>query len=391
MAAGLSSGLPAAAADKRYDEGASDTEVKIGQTLAYSGPASYSGVVGRIQSAYFEQLNQRGGINGRKVNLISLDDGYSPPKTVEATRRLIEGEGVLFTFNSMGTATQSAVQKYLNAKKIPQLMVSSGASRWNQPDKFPWSTPGVPLYSTEGRVFARWLLNNKPDAKVAILSQNDDLGRDFVSNFREVLGDKAATMIVSEATYDATDPTLDSQLVKLSNSGADVFFNVTVGKFASQSIKKVAELGWKPLQYMMSASASGMMIKAAGPENAKGLIAIQSNKRVGSPRWHDDAEVQAYQAFRAKYVPTVDPADDTGFYAYSGAVLLSEVLRRCGDDLTRANLLKQATDLKGMRTPYLLPGLTLAVTATDYEPVTTFYMGRYTGQDWELSEHTIAD
>lgn len=276
--------LGPAEAKGKYDEGASDSEIRIGQTVPYSGPASHAGVVGRVQTAYFRMLNEQGGINGRKVNLISLDDHYSPPKTVEATRKLVEQEGVLATFYSVGTAAQNAVQRYLTSKKVPQLMVGSGAAKWNNPKEYPWSTPSLALYSTEGRVFAKWLLQNKPDAKVAILLQNDDVGRDFVSAFREALGDKAKSMIVAETTYDFTDPTVDSQMVKLANSGANVFFNISIGKYASQSMKKVAELNWNPLHYIISPSANAMLMKAAGEGGLKGAISLQSNKRAGSAR-----------------------------------------------------------------------------------------------------------
>lgn len=372
------------AAQPKYDQGASQSEIRIGQTVPYSGPASHAGVVGRIQTAYFDMLNQQGGINGRKVNLISLDDHYSPPKTVEATRKLVEQEGVLATFYSVGTAAQNAVQRYLASKKVPQLMVGSGAAKWNNPREFPWSTPSLALYSTEGRVFGKWLLRNRPDAKVAILMQNDDVGRDFVSAFRAALGDKAKTMIVAEASYDFTDPTVDSQMVKLAASGADVFFNISIGKYASQSMKKVAELNWNATHYIISPSANAMLMKAAGEGGLKGAISLQSNKRVGSPVWKDDPDVRAYEAFRAKYTPTVHAGDDAGFYAYAGAVLLADILKECGDNLTRENLMRIATNLEGKRTVYMLPGLTLAVTPDNYEPVNTFYMATYDGADWKL-------
>jgi len=380
-----------AAAKGKYDEGASDTEIRIGQTVPYSGPASHAGVVGRIQTAYFRMVNEKGGINGRKVNLISLDDHYSPPKTVEATRKLVEQEGVLATFYSVGTAAQNAVQRYLAAKKVPQLMVGSGAAKWNNPKDYPWSTPSLALYSTEGRVFAKWLLKNKPDAKVAILMQNDDVGRDFVSAFKEALGDKAKTMVVAEASYDFTDPTVDSQMVKLASSGANVFFNISIGKYASQSMKKVGEINWDPLHYIISPSANAMLMKAAGEGGLKGAVSLQSNKRAGSPRWANDPDLQAYEAFRAKYTPTVNPGDDAGFYAYAGAALLAELLRDCGDNLTRENLMKLATNLNGRRTAYMLPGLTLSTTPDNYEPITTFYMATYDGKDWQVPEKPFQD
>ncbi|GGC54865.1 ABC transporter substrate-binding protein [Chelatococcus reniformis] len=380
---------PAAAAEKKYDQGASDTEIKLGQTMPYSGPASYVGMVGRTQLAYFRMINEKGGINGRKVELISLDDAYNPAKTVEATRRLVEGDGILATMSSNGTVTQAAVQKYLNSKGIPQLLIGSGSSRWNEPKTFPWSTGALSLYLTEGRIFGRWLLANKPDAKLGILSQNDDLGRDFLRGIKEGLGDKAATMIVAEQTYDLTEPTVDSQIVTLSKSGANVFFNITTGKFVTQSVRKVKELNWPVLHYLMSASATYSLLAAAGLENAKGLMTVQTVKRLASPEWNNDPEVKTYEAFRAKYAADIPAQEEVGFYAYSSAVIMHRILEACGDDLTRANILKHATNLKGQTSPILLPGITLNTSPSDYEPVTVFYMGVFNGTGWEISKDPI--
>ncbi|GGC89340.1 ABC transporter substrate-binding protein [Chelatococcus reniformis] len=380
----------AIAAEKKYDHGASDTEIRIGQTVPYSGPASYGGVIGRVQTAFFEQLNANGGINGRKVNLISLDDGYSPPKTVEATRRLVESEGVLATYYSMGTGPQAAVQKYLNSKKVPQLMVATGSAKWDEPEKFPWSTSALALYSTEAKLFAKWVLQNRPGAKIAILYQNDDLGRDYVRDFKAGLGDKAATLVVAESTYDITDPTIDSQMVKLAASGADLFYNVTVGKFVSQSIRKAAELGWKPLQYLVGSSASNMLINAGGPENAKGLRSLIYAKQPDAAEWANDPDIKAYQEFRAKYTPTIDPADGVGLLAYSGAKVLAELLKRCGDDLTHANLLKVATNLKDFGAIHLLPGIAYNMSPTDYEPIRALYLGEYDGKEFKRPEALIS-
>ncbi|MFC0284176.1 ABC transporter substrate-binding protein [Camelimonas abortus] len=376
-------------AGRKYDQGASDSEIRLGQTMPYSGPASYVGIVGRTQAAYFRMINEQGGINGRKVTLISLDDAYNPAKTVEATRRLVEGDGVLATLSSNGTVTQAAVQKYLNARGIPQLMVGSGSSRFSDPENFPWSTGALTLYVTEGRIFGRWLLQNRPDAKVGVLAQNDDLGRDFLRGLREGLGDRAGQTIVSEQMYDLTEPTVDSQIVTLARSGADVFFNVTTGKFVSQSIRKVKETGWPALHYLMSASATRMLLEGAGLGNAKGLMTVQSVKHVASPKWRNDPEVMTYQAFRAKYSPDTPADDDVGFYAYSSAVMMKNILEACGDDLTRANILKHATNLRGRTSPILLPGITLNITPDDYAPVTKFYMGVFNGDDWELSDQLI--
>lgn len=380
---------PAFAAEKKYDQGASDAEIKLGQTMPYSGPASYVGIVGRTQSAYFRMINEQGGVNGRKITLISLDDAYNPAKTVEATRRLVEGDGVLATLSSNGTVTQAAVQKYLNSKGIPQLMVGSGSSRWSDPKNFPWSTGALSLYVTEGKIFGRWLLSNKPDAKIGILAQNDDLGRDFMRGLREGLGDRASKMIVSEQLYDLTEPTVDSQILTLSRSGANVFFNISTGKFVTQSIRRVKELNWPALHYLMSASATRMLLEGAGLQNSKDLMTVQSVKHVASPKWKNDPDVKTYEAFRAKYSPDTPAEDDVGFYAYSSAVVMKQILEACGDDLTRANILKHATNLRGKASPILLPGITLNISPEDYAPVTKFYMGVFNGNDWEVSKDLI--
>ncbi|MFD2676027.1 ABC transporter substrate-binding protein [Camelimonas lactis] len=377
--------FPAISAEKKYDQGASDTEIRLGQTMPYSGPASYVGIVGRTQTAYFRMINAQGGINGRKVTLISLDDAYNPAKTVEATRRLVEGDGVLATMSSNGTVTQAAVQKYLNSKGIPQLMIGSGSSRWSDPQHFPWSTGALSLYVTEGKIFGRWILKNRPDAKIGVLAQNDDLGRDFIKGLREGLGEKASKLIVSEQMYDLTEPTVDSQILTLSRSGANVFFNASTGKFVTQSIRKVKELNWPALHYLMSASATRMLLEGAGLQNAKGLMTVQSVKHVASPKWKNDPDVKTYEAFRAKWSPDTPADDDVGFYAYSSALLMKRILEACGDNLTRANVLKHATNLKGQTSPILLPGITLNISPDDYAPVTKFYMGVFNGDDWEVS------
>ncbi|MFC0284175.1 ABC transporter substrate-binding protein [Camelimonas abortus] len=376
-------------AGKAYDQGASDTEIRLGQTVPYSGPASYVGIVGRTQAAYFRMVNEQGGVNGRKVTLISLDDAYSPAKTVEATRRLVEGEGVLAMFSSNGTVTQAAVQKYLNARGVPQLMVCSGSSRFSDPKNFPWSTGSMTLYVTEGQILGRWLLKNRPGAKVAVLAQNDDLGREYLRGLREGLGERARDMIVAEQGYEITEPTVDSQIVTLARSGADVFLNISTGKFASQSIRKVKELKWPALHYLASASATRILLEGAGLENARGLMTVQSLKHVASPKWRNDPDVVTYQAFREKYSPDTPADDDVGFYAYSTAMLMKQVLEACGDNLTRANVLKHATNIRGWRNPLLLPGITMNTAPDDYAPVTKFYMGQFDGHDWELQGDMI--
>ncbi|MFC0283761.1 ABC transporter substrate-binding protein [Camelimonas abortus] len=383
-AAGVTPGLLAAPAIARgkYDEGASDTEIRLGQTAPYSGPASYLGVMARAEVAYFERLNRSGGVRGRKVRIISLDDAYSPPKTVEATRRLVESDGVLAMVGSIGTATQTAVQRYLNGKKIPQLLVGSGASRFNQPDRFPWTTPGSGVYAVEGETLGRYLAAGKPDAKVVILSQADELGRDYVSGFRKGLGARAAQMLVKEAVYEAADPTVDSQIVQLASTGADVFINLTIGKFLSQSVRKAHELGWKPEQYLLSGAATVSLLKPAGTAATNGLLAPRSIRSVSSPQWADDPGVKDYQALRAEFLPNVDPTDNAGFSGYSVGVLIHQILEKCGDDLTRENLLRAATDLRGMTSPMNLPGITFATSPTDYALYKNYELSRYENDDW---------
>ncbi len=373
-----------ALAQKKYGPGVTDTEIKIGQTMPYSGPLSAHGIQGRTEVAYFTMLNEeKGGINGRKIRLISLDDAFSPPKTVEQTRKLVEDEGVFALFGSSGTAAQSAVQKYANQKGVPHLLLSTGANKWNQPKVYPWSTPAFHLYGTEGEVLAKYLLSVKPDAKIAILMQNDDFGRDYVSGFKKALGDKAASMIVKEVTYELTDPTLDSQLTQLRASGADVFFNVSLGKAASQAFRKAHELGWKPLQLVVSPSVGRMFLEAAGLDSVKGIVAATPYKQVSSPRWANDPDVLAYKAFMKKYLPNEDPTNEIGFAVYSFAYAMGKIIEACGDELTRENLLKQATNLKGLAAPSLLPGTTYNTSPDNYVPFRRLQVQRFTGDDWE--------
>jgi ABC-type branched-subunit amino acid transport system substrate-binding protein len=378
------------AADKKYDPGASDTEIKLGQTIPYSGAGSLYGVLGRTQAAYFQMLNEKGGINGRKVNFISLDDSYSAPKAVEATRRLAEQDEVLALFGSLGTAPQSAVQKFLNSKKIPQLLLNTGASRWNNPKEFKWTTPGLPIYSTEGRIIARYLMQAKPNARVAILFQNDEFGKDFMNSFKEILAEAGTAKVIAEASYDLTDPTIDSQLINLSKSGADTFFNVSTGKATSQSIRKVAELGWKPLHLLVSTSSGRSIINAAGADNAKGIVAMSYTKEVGSEKWKNDPDVIAFQELRTKYLPNIDPDNTIAFQGYSQGVTMAEILRRCGDELTHENVLKQATNLEGFRAPVFLPGITYGFTPTDYTTIKALYVGTFNGADWDLSDKPVS-
>jgi ABC-type branched-subunit amino acid transport system substrate-binding protein len=380
------------AADKKYDPGASDTEIRIGQTVPHSGPGSLYGVLGRVGEAYFQMLNDKGGINGRKVKFITLDDSYSAPKAVEATRRLVEQEEVLALYGSLGTAPQTAVHKYLNNKKVPQLLLNTGASKWNDPKNFKWTMAGLPLYPTEARVLAKHVIAVKPDAKIAILYQNDDFGRDFLGPFKKVLEEAGGrAKVVAEASYDLTEPTIDSQIINLSKSGADVFYNITTGKATSQSIRKVAELGWKPLHLLSAGSTGRSILNAAGLENAKGIVAIRYSKEVGVPRFENDPDVKAFEELRAKYLPNVDKDNTIAYAGYGQAVTMAEILRRCGDNLTRENVLKQATSLKGFHSPYFLDGIDYSYTPDDYTPMKTLYIATFNGADWDISDKPVTE
>lgn len=391
LAAAVMCAASAAQAQKKYDPGASDTEIKLGQTIPHSGAGSLYGVIGRAQAAYFQQLNEKGGINGRKITFITLDDAYSAPKTVEGTRRLVEQDEVLALFGSLGTAPQSAVQKYLNGKQIPQLLLNTGAGRWNDPKNFKYTTPGLPLYPTEGRILARYLLKKNPNAKVAILFQNDEFGRDFMNSFKAVLAEAGGGVkVVAEASYDLTDPTIDSQLINLSKSGADTFYNVSTGKHTSQSIRKVAELGWKPLHLLVSTSNGQSILNAAGPDNAKEIVSVQYAKDVGNPRWANDPDVKAFQELRAKYLPTVDPDNTIAFQGYSQAVTMAHILQQCGDELTHENVMKYASNLKGYKAPIFIPGITYDIAPDDYSTMKTLFIGIYNGREWELSDSPVS-
>lgn len=382
----------ALAGPKKYDIGASDTEIRIGQTMPHSGPASVNGVIGRAYEAYFRMVNEQGGINGRKVTFFTEDDAFSPPKTVEATRRLVEQEGVLGLAGSLGTGPQLAVQKYLNGKSIPQIMMNTGASRWNNPQEFPWTTPGLPLYTTEARVDAKYVLRVRPNAKVAILYQNDDFGRDFMKAFKDGLAEGGGkAMVVAEMPYELTDPSLDAQIIKLAQSGADTFLNISLGKATAQAIKKIAEVGWKPLHLLVSVSASLPVLQAAGPDVAKDIVTAVYLKDMNSPQWQNDPAVKEFREFRVKYMPNVAADNSYAFAAWSQAVVLRKILERCGDELTHENLLKQALGIKGLAAPAFLPGVTYTMTSTDYSPVRTLYTQKFNGSDWELLDFRATD
>jgi branched-chain amino acid transport system substrate-binding protein len=374
-----------AAAQKQFDTGATDTEIKIGNTMPYSGPASAYGVVGKTEEAYFKKLNAEGGINGRKITFISYDDAYSPPKTVEQVRRLVESDEVLLVFSSLGTPSNSAVHKYLNAKKVPQLFVATGATKWGDPKEFPWTMGWQPSYQSEGRIYAKFLMKEKPDARIAVLYQNDDFGKDILKGLKDGLGAKAASMIVAEDAYEVSEPTIDGHIVKLKATGADVFFNFSTPKFAAQAIKKIAELGWKPQQIVVNVSASvASVIKPAGFENAQGIISAQYTKDGVDPLWKDDPDVKEFVAFMDKWFPEGNKADSLVLSGYALAETMVRVLQQCGDDLTRANVMKQAANLKDFEPAGLLPGIKINTSATDFYPIEQLQMMRFKGESWEL-------
>jgi branched-chain amino acid transport system substrate-binding protein len=379
-------------AQKRYDLGATDTEIRIGQTVPFSGPASAYATIGKAQAAYFRMINEQGGINGRKINLIQYDDAYSPPKAVEQVRKLVESDEVLLTFQIVGTPSNAAVQKYLNQKQVPQLFAATGATRFTDPKNFPWTMGYNPNYQTEARIYAKYILKNHPDAKVAILYQNDDLGRDYLAGIKSGLGDKAAKMIVAETSYETTDPTIDSQIVKLKSSGADVLFNASTPKFAAQAIKKVADLGWKPVHLLdINAISVGAVLVPAGLENSRGLLTVNYGKDPLDPQWKDDAGMQRYFAFMEKYYPEGDKTSSFNTYGYSNAALLADVLQRCGDDLTRANVMKQATSLSKVVGDISLPGMSISTSPTDYRVNKQLQMQRFDGERWVLFGPIIED
>ncbi|HTF74727.1 MAG TPA: ABC transporter substrate-binding protein [Bradyrhizobium sp.] len=381
-----------ASAQKKYDTGATDTEIKIGQTVPFSGPASAYAGIGKTQAAYLKMINEQGGINGRKLNLIQYDDAYSPPKAVEQVRKLVEGDEVLFTFQIIGTPSNAAVQKYLNTKKVPQLLASTGASRFSDPQNAPWTIAYNPNYQSEARIYAKYILKNHPDAKIGILFQNDDLGRDYVTGLKAGLGDKAATMIVGETSYELSDPTIDSQIVKLKSLGADLLYDASTPKFAAQAIKKVADLGWKPIHILdINASPVSATLKPAGLEISKDIISTNYGKDPGDPQWKDDAGIKAYFAFMDKYYPEGDKINTVNSYGYATAELLVHILRQCGDDLTRENIMRQATGLKNYVGSLALPGMSAHTSPTDYRINKQMQMMKFDGERWQLFGPIIED
>ncbi|WGR94477.1 ABC transporter substrate-binding protein [Bradyrhizobium sp. ISRA443] len=384
--------VTSAAAQKKYDIGATDTEIKIGQTVPFSGPASAYAGIGKTQAAYLKMINDQGGINGRKLNLIQYDDAYSPPKAVEQVRKLVEGDEVLFTFQIIGTPSNAAVQKYLNARKVPQLLASTGASRFSDPKNAPWTIAYNPNYQSEGRIYAKYILANYPNAKIGIFYQNDDLGRDYITGLRSGLGAKADSMIVAEASYELTDPTVDSQIVKLKAAGADLIYDASTPKFAAQAIRKIADLAWHPVHILdINASPVSATLKPAGLDISKGIISTNYGKDPADPQWKDDPGVKAYFAFMDKYYPEGDKLNTVNTYGYATAELLIQVLKQCGNDLTRENLMKQVTSLKNFVPSLALPGMSITTGPKDYRINKQMQMMRFNGERWELFGPIIED
>ncbi|MGM4916710.1 ABC transporter substrate-binding protein [Tardiphaga sp. 813_E8_N1_3] len=387
----LAASATGALAQKKYDTGASDTEIKIGNIMPYSGPASAYGVIGKTEEAYFKKINAAGGINGRKINFISYDDAYSPPKTVEQARKLVESDEVLLVFNSLGTPPNSAIQKYMNSKKVPQLFVATGATKWNDPKDFPWTMGWQPNYQSETQIYAKYLLKEKPGAKIAVLYQNDDYGKDYLKGLKDGLGAKAASMIVVEESYETSEPTIDNHIVKLKSLNADVFVNITTPKFAAQAIKKAAEIGWKPMHFLNNVSNSiGSVMKPAGFENSQDIISAAYLKDVADTQWNNDPGMKEFLAFLDKDFPEGNKLDGLIVTGYGVAQTLVEVLKKCGDNLTRENVMKQAASLKDFRTEVLLPGIKINTSSTDFAPISQLQLMRFKGDKWELFGEVIS-
>ncbi|HZP99545.1 MAG TPA: ABC transporter substrate-binding protein [Reyranella sp.] len=369
---------------KKYDVGATDSEIKLGHTNPYSGPASSYSIIGKSHQAYWKMVNEAGGINGRKINFISYDDGYSPPKTVEMVRKLVEEDKVLACFNTLGTPCNTAIHKYMNQKKVPQLYVATGASKWGDPKNFPWTMGFQPDYHTEGVIYAKHILSNVKDAKIAVLYQNDDYGKDYFNGMKDGLG-KEASRIVKAVSYEVTDPTVDSQIIELKNSGANVFYNVSIPKFAAQAMRKAADLKWKPVQYLNNVSASvTATMKPAGFDNVQGVITAAWLKDPTDKQWDNDADMKEWRAYMAKNMPEANTGDGNYVYAYAVATLMRDTLKKCGDNLTRANVMKQAASAHNLRLPGLLPGITVSTSATDFYPVQAVQLSRFKGETWQL-------
>jgi len=381
----------ARAGDKTYDLGATDTEIKIGNIMPYSGPASAYGIIGRTEAAYFKVINAQGGINGRKINFISYDDSYSPPKAVEQARKLVESDEVLLVFNPLGTPSNSAIQKYMNSKKVPQLFVATGATKWNDPQNYPWTMGWQPSYQAEGRIYAKYLLKERPDARIAVLYQNDDYGKDYLKGLKDGLGAKATGMIIAEESYETAEPSIDNHIVKLKSTNADVFVDIATPKFAAQAIKKVSELEWRVLHILNNVSASvGSVIKPAGYANAQGIISAHYLKDTTDPQWTNDPGMKSYLDFMTKDFPEGDKLDNGTVVGYSVAQTLVQVLKQCGDNLTRDNVMKQAAALHDVHVAMLLPGISINTSATDFAPISQLQLMRFKGERWELFGDVIS-
>jgi branched-chain amino acid transport system substrate-binding protein len=374
-----------------YGPGVTNKQIEIGQTMPYSGPASAYGTIGKAEAAYFKMVNDDGGINGRKIKLISLDDGYSPPKTVEQIRKLVEKDNVLFIFQSLGTPTNTAVHKYLNAKKVPQLFVATGATKWGDPKHYPWTMGWQPNYQSEAKAYAAYILKHYPDAKIGILYQNDDYGKDYLRGFKEGLGMKAASMIVKEVSYETTDPTVESQIIELKASGANLFFNIATPKFAAQAIRQAHAIGWKPVQFLNNVSANvGAVLKPAGLDASKGIITAEYLKDPTDPQWRNDKDYKEWVAWMKKYNPGASMDDGNYVYGYAVAYTLAQVLKKCGDDLTRDNVMRQAANLKDLKVPMLLPGIKITTTPKDYFPIESVRLAKFDGQKFQLFGSVIS-
>jgi ABC-type branched-subunit amino acid transport system substrate-binding protein len=374
-----------ALAQKKYDTGATDTEIKIGNIMPYSGPASAYGIIGKTEAAYFKNINDAGGINGRKINFVSYDDAYSPPKTVEQARKLVESDEVLFIFNSLGTPPNSAIHKYMNSKKVPQLFVATGATKWNDPKDFPWTMGWQPNYQSETQIYAKYILKNSPNAKIAVLYQNDDYGKDYLKGLKDGLGAKAASMIVIEESFETAEPSVDNHIVKLKSTNADIFINISTPKFAAQAIKKIAEIGWKPQHFLNNVSASvGAVIRPAGYENAQDIISANYLKDASDKQWDNDPGMKEFYAFMTKDFPEGDKLDGGTVVGYGVAQTLVQVLKQCGDNLTRENVMKQAASLKDFRTEVLLPGIKINTGPDDFAPLSSLQLMKFKGEKWEL-------
>jgi branched-chain amino acid transport system substrate-binding protein len=387
----LAASSSGALAQKKYDTGATDTEIKIGNIMPYSGPASAYGVIGKTEEAYFKKINAAGGINGRKINFISYDDAYSPPKTVEQARKLVESDEVLFIFNSLGTPPNSAIQKYMNSKKVPQLFVATGATKWNDPKDFPWTMGWQPNYQSESQIYAKYILKEKPNAKIAVLYQNDDYGKDYLKGLKDGLGAKAASMIVAEESFETSEPSVDNHIVKLKSTNADIFVNISTPKFAAQAIKKMAEIQWKPMHFLNNVSASvGSVIKPAGYENSQDIISAAYLKDASDKQWDNDPGMKEFYAFLEKDFPEGNKLDGSVVVGYGVSQTLVKVLQMCGDNLTRENVMKQAASLKDFRTEVLLPGIKINTGPTDFAPISSLQLMKFKGEKWELFGDVIS-